>query len=378
MQQAFLPYWLATFYLRNIQPRKFLRWLSHFADIKHLFDASKEELLAVGLTVDQIHDVKHPAWHLVERDIQWAQQSQRQFITHDSADYPTLLRNIPDAPLLLSVMGNHAVLSLPQISMVGARKATPSGLKTADHFARALVQSGIAVTSGLALGIDGASHRGALAANGVTIAVAGTGLQHIYPSSHRSLAAEIVEKGGAIVSEFVLDAPPRALNFPRRNRVISGLCMGVLVIEAAIKSGSLITAKYALEQGREVFAVPGSIFNPLSRGCHALIRQGAKLVEAVADIIDELSAFHAIYNEEAIVSSPRDMPADLPPESRELLDQIDYAVTPFDVIVLRTRLTAREVSAILLSLELQGCIESVPGGYVKMVTTRKVDKRHYV
>lgn len=374
MPQHFLPYWLAALYLPDIQPRTFMRWLDNFPDIEKLFLASQDELRAAGLSPQQIQDVQQPQWKQVEKDLAWVQQeAHHHLITFDDAAYPVLLKEISSAPLVLYLQGDKFTLCKPQIAMVGSRNATPSGIKSAEHFAYSLAQAGIAVTSGLALGVDGASHRGALAAKGVTIAVSGAGLNHIYPRLHQPLANDIIRHGGALISEFPLTTEPRAYNFPRRNRIIAGLSIGVLVVEAALKSGSLITARYALEQGREVFAIPGSIHNPLARGCHALIRQGAKLVETVADIIEELSAFSAMYNQAAILTLQVDEPDDLPLKSRQLLKQIDYVVTPLDMIILRSRLTAGEVSSILLSLELLGCIQSVPGGFVRTVTTRKVD-----
>ena len=244
---------------------------------------------------------------------------------------------------------------------------TPSGLMNAEHFAHALALSGFTITSGLALGIDGAGHRGALAANGSTIAVAGTGLHHVYPSSHQPLAEEIILNQGAIISEFPLSVPPQPANFPRRNRIIGALSIGTLVVEAALKSGSLITARYALEQGREVFAIPGSIHHPLSRGCHYLIRQGAKLVETVADVLEELTA----WKTPVLQTEPANMACTASQDTSQagdgsLLPQIGYEITSLDVIILRSGLTASEVSSMLLVLELSGYIKAVPGGYVRV------------
>lgn len=300
-----------------------------------------------------------PEWQATEQDLRWAETPGHYIIRINDADYPALLKEIANPPDVLYVRGDKAVLQCQQFAMVGARNATPAGLRDAEAFAQHLAQAGFVITSGLALGIDGASHRGALNANGKTIAVMGTGLLHLYPRQHTGLADQIVANGGAIISEFPLDTTPLPYNFPRRNRIISGMSIGVLIVEATLKSGSLTTAKHALEQNREVFAIPGSIHSPQSRGCHQLIRQGAKLVESSADILEELGGFLQL--------TPRQ--AQLPimdSKQAKLLAKIDYATTPLDVIVLRSGLTVSEVSSILLSLVLAGCVESVTGGYVRV------------
>lgn len=359
-----LPYWLAALYLPGIGPRTFARLLEQFSDIKKIFSATGDDLRAAGLPAKLTYSFLNPNWKSVEKDLAWAQLPGNHLIALEDPDYPAPLKEISDPPLLLYCRGDRSALSKLQIAIVGSRNATSAGLNNAEQFAYCLAESGFAITSGLALGVDGASHRGALTAQGVTIAVQGTGLNHIYPRSHRPLAEEIVSQRGAIISEFPLATPPQAMNFPRRNRIIGGLCVGVLVVEAAVKSGSLITARHALEQGREVFAIPGSIHHPLARGCHHLIRQGAKLVETAADIIEELGAHRAIYSPEK-KTGQIDLMIDLTQECRQLLEKIDYAVTPLDMIILRSGLTASEVSSILLSLELQSCIQSVPGGYIR-------------
>ncbi|GIX31664.1 MAG: DNA processing protein DprA [Porticoccaceae bacterium] len=217
--------------------------------------------------------------------------------------YPSLLREIPDPPPWLFVRGRPEALSLPQIAIVGSRRASRFGLAQAERFAAQLAAGGFAITSGLAVGIDAAAHRGALR-TGVTVAVLGSGLARIYPRQHRELAEEIVAGGGALVAELPPEAPPLPHHFPRRNRILSGLALGVLVVEAAAQSGSLITARHALEQGREVFAVPGSLHNPLSRGCHRLIREGAVLVECAADLVAELGGLLEHKAEELAPPAP--------------------------------------------------------------------------
>jgi DNA processing protein len=365
MAHHHLPYWLAALHLPGIGPRTMLRWLEHFADIKALFHASRDEMEAKGISAKCIQVLQQMNWQLIEEDLKWVQAENHHIITLEEESYPHLLKQISDPPLVLFIRGNKSILLNTQIAMVGSRKPTMLGVKNAKQFAYALAEAGLTVTSGLALGIDGASHQGALTAKGYTIGVCGTGLKHIYPTSHRSLAEKMIREG-ALVSEFPLNTAPYAANFPRRNRIIGGLSIGVLVVEAALKSGSLITARHALEQGREVFAIPGTIENPLARGCHHLIRQGAKLVETVNDILEELSGRYVACSS-LTPSSNKSLDNALSPSHRALLEQIDYEITPVDVILLRSRLTAGEVSSILLILELNGYIQSVPGGYIRAI-----------
>jgi DNA processing protein len=247
--------------------------------------------------------------------------------------------------------------------MVGSRNPTPSGRRTACEFAHYLALAGLTITSGLALGIDAASHHGALEAGKPTIAVMGTGLDRVYPARNRDLAHQVA-KHGALVSEFPIGTPPRPENFPRRNRIISGLSLGTLVVEATTRSGSLISARCAAEQGREVFAIPGSIHNPLSRGCHSLIRQGAKLVETAQDIIDELGALAAVATWTAPSSDTEsaEQSPELTADYMQLLDSMCYNPTSVDMLVETTGLTPAIVSSMLLQLELKGFIAPRPGG----------------
>jgi len=231
--------------------------------------------------------IHQPAWDLVENDLKWQQQTSHHLLSFNEPNYPQLLKQQHNHPMILYVMGNPQLLHDIQIAMVGSRNPTPTALETANQFAYYLAQNGMVITSGLAMGIDASSHKGALKAKGKTIAVAGTGIDRVYPAKHKDLAHQIVENG-AIVSEFPLGSAPIRTNFPKRNQTISALSVGTLVVEAALKSGSLITARLAMEQGREVFAIPGSIHNPLAKGCHYLIKQGAKLVENAQDIIEEI------------------------------------------------------------------------------------------
>jgi DNA processing protein len=271
--------------------------------------------------------------------------------------YPPQLKEIADPPPLLFIRGNPDILALPQIAIVGSRNPSHLGVDTAAEFAKALAREGFVITSGLALGIDAAGHKGALQAQGYTIAVAGTGLDRVYPARHRALATEIVNHG-AMISEFPPGTGAKADHFPRRNRIISGLCIGLLVVEAAKQSGSLITARMALEQNREVFAIPGSIHNPLARGCNALIREGAKLVETARDILEELNFYNHIDRD--IFTELRQTPLDL--EQQTLLNLIMFSPTSVDSLVENTGLPVEVISSMLLVLELQGNVESVSGG----------------
>ncbi len=361
-----LPYWLAAMYLPGVGPRTFLRWMDHFADITALFHATDDELRAKGIPCAHGKALRSIDWQSIDEDLEWARSPDHHIITIADQEYPRLLREIADPPLVLFARGHLTAIRLPQVAIVGARNATPVGLKNAERFAYQLAERGFAVTSGLALGIDGASHRGALAARGLTIGVSGTGLHVTYPPAHRHLVEEVVANNGLVISEFPLSAKPHPGNFPRRNRIISGLSLGVLVVEAALKSGSLITARHALDHGRDVFAIPGSIHNPLAKGCHHLIRQGAKLVETIEDILEELGEINAVCLSGHPPSGTESRPV-LSPDHRQLLDQIGYEITPMDVILLRSGLTAGEVSSILLILELYGYIQSVRGGYIRTI-----------
>jgi DNA processing protein len=303
-------------------------------------------------------------WELVEQDLAWLAGADNHFLAIDDPDYPALLRGIADPPLGLFVHGDPAVLSLPQLAMVGSRNPSSGGARTAREFAAHLAQAGLAITSGLAVGIDAAAHQGALAGGGITLAVTATGLDRVYPARHRELAHQIAERG-ALVSEFPPGTPPLPGHFPRRNRIISGLAVGTLVVEAALKSGSLITARQAVEQGREVFAIPGSIHNPLARGCHALIRQGAKLVETADDIAEELTALFGGLSLQATATEQSQSQAapGLDADYQCLLDALGYDPMTVDALVARTGLAAEAVSSMLLLLELEGHVSSTPGGF---------------
>lgn len=358
-----LNYWLLAAHT-SIEPRKFLQWLEHFKTMHAVFNAPAEFWRQEELAESHINALTKHDWSGVETALRWLNHPENKILTLLDPDYPSQLRQTNNPPLVLFVKGSTEVVSLPQIGMVGSRRITPYGRRHAKDFANQLSRAGLVITSGLAFGVDTIAHLGALEVNGLTIAVMGTGLSQIYPPQNASLALEIVEKGGALISEFPLTAGPKPYHFPRRNRIISGLSKGVLVIEAALKSGSLITAHHATEQGREVFAIPGPIQSSLSQGCHALIRQGAKLVETVSDILEELNI---IYHPLAVEFSPplAIMPKTLTSSEQKIYEQIGVTVTSLDEIILRSGLTASEVSSILLILELQGHVQSVTGGYVR-------------
>jgi DNA processing protein len=314
----------------------------------------------------------------IDRELRWLELPGHHFVALGTEHYPPLLADLADAPIGLFVRGDPAILSLPQLAIVGSRNPTAAGRENALSFAAHLARCGLTITSGLAIGIDAASHQGALDAAGTTIAVCGTGLDVDYPAANAGLAAEIAAHG-ALVSEFPLGTAAIKTNFPRRNRIISGLSLGTLVVEAAVRSGSLITARLAAEQGREVFAIPGSIHSPLARGCHQLIRQGAKLVETADDIFAELRALAGSVSQAASTApattaaakrtdSAGNFGAVLDKEYEILLDALGFEPASVDVLVARTGLKADEVASMLLILELEGQLESHPGGhYVRRV-----------
>jgi DNA processing protein len=293
---------------------------------------------------------------LLDATLAWLDDPSHHIVTLDDAAYPRLLANIGDPPLLLYLNGNPALLSRPALAMVGSRNASMQGKANAQAFAHALSDAGLAIVSGLALGIDAAAHAGALRGPGSTIAVIGTGADRTYPSANRALARRISAEG-CIVSEYALGIGAISGNFPRRNRIISGLAAGVLVVEAAAESGSLITAHVAVEQGREVFALPGSIHSALAKGCHKLIREGAHLVETVDEVL------------EALRMSPLARPvASIPaPECGSLLERLGFDPIGFDALAAATGEQASNLSSQLLLLEMAGLVERLPGGFVSRV-----------
>lgn len=347
---------LALLHIEGIGPARAQRLYQHFGSATAVLAASADALRATGLKEHLIIGILQPDWAKVESDLHW-QLGEECFILHyDHPDYPPLLREIPVPPFVLFVQGDIDALSCPQLAMVGSRTPSSIGSDNAYAFAHALSEK-LVITSGLALGIDAASHRGALAAGNKTIAVMGAGLDTIYPLRHKGLASNI-QHNGALVSEFPPGVGVARDHFPRRNRIISGLSLGTLVVEAALRSGSLITARFALESGREVFALPGSIHNPLARGCHHLITQGATLVESAQDVLDQ---FQLTTNRPLAPAIPgRELVLDH--ASRCVLSYIDEGVVAVDYLVDKTAIMPDALSCILLNLELLGVIKSVQGG----------------
>jgi len=315
---------------------------------------------------------------LIARTLEWLQLPGNQLFTLADSAYPQALLDIPDPPLLLYVKGRAELLARPAMAVVGSRNATVQGIANADRFAEILSQRGLTIISGMALGVDAAAHQGALrgaAGNpegGSTVAVIGTGADIVYPARNRALAHQIAE-AGCLVSEYPLGMPGIAANFPRRNRIISGLARGVLVVEAAAQSGSLITARMAAEQGRDVFAIPGSIHSPLSKGCHQLIKQGAKLVESAQDILEELGALRAGASCSAIKATAPAAQHEAPAVevagagNQELLAILGYDPVSFDALAARSGSNAASLSGQLLELELAGLIEVLPGGIYRRI-----------
>ncbi len=353
--------WLALAQTPGLGGKKILELIARFGDPSAVFRQSHTDLLAAGLGESTVRALRQPRWQTVDRALRWAERPGRRIIPLNDPVYPEALRQISSPPPVLFVQGDPETLRRPQIAIVGSRNPSETGRRVAFEFAAELSSLGLVVTSGLALGIDGAAHQGALS-RGTTVAVAGTGPDRIYPARHRKLAEEIADRG-AIVTEFPPGTPIRPQHFPRRNRIIAGLSLGTLVVEATRRSGSLITARHALEQGREVMAVPGSIYSPQAKGCNGLIREGATLVETVEDVLESLGLL-----------PPPDRPADANPrpslaqndelgeDYRDLLARIDYSPTPVDRLVEETGLPPEEIASMLFILELEGHISSVAGG----------------
>lgn len=366
MDAAALTAWLALCRAPGIGSAAVHKLLEAFGSAEAALDASASALRGAGLSAAQAQALRLPDHEGIARDRDWLASPRRGLLSLADPAYPAALRQIAQAPPLLFCQGDADLLSLPQIAVVGSRTATPQGLENAQAFAAELARRGFVITSGLALGIDGAAHRGALAADGYTVAVCATGLDRVYPGRHRALAHEIGARG-LLVSEFPLGVQALAEHFPRRNRIISGLALGVLVVEAAPGSGSLITARYALEQGREVFAIPGSIHNPQARGCHALIREGARLVETVDDIFEELGPLlgpllrqQTVAADATIRGAPAVAAAD--PVADALLAALGDELLDLDQLLARCSHELSTLQAALTRLELEGRIAVAPGG----------------
>ncbi|HZW85976.1 MAG TPA: DNA-processing protein DprA [Gallionella sp.] len=353
---ASLKAWLALSLTRGLGGEGARRLLKEFGSPEVIFSVSVNSLKSVIKAEVAAEISKGFDDHVIAAALTWLEDSNNHIVTLADSDYPQALLNIPDPPLLLYVKGLLALLNQPALAIVGSRNATPQGLRNAEAFAQSLSEAGLCIISGMAHGIDAAAHRGALRGRSSSIAVIGTGLDKVYPAANRDLAHMLASQG-ALISEFPLGTPPLAANFPRRNRIISGMSVGCLVAEASLQSGSLITARLALEQGRDVFAIPGSIHSPQSKGCHALLKQGAKLVETAQDILEELSG----------VPAPLTQHIDEENTDLFLLDQIGFDPIDVNTLSARCSLTIGELSAMLLTLELGGRIAVLPGGLYQRI-----------
>ena len=399
---------LALFHLPGVGATRYHKLIEWFGSVEAAVIGDRKLIMAAGVKAESVRLLDEyvlkafdsDIGRLIKRDLEWAENPGNDLLLIDDQDYPPLLKHIDSPPPVLYIKGDRALVSEPQIAIVGSRSPSIDGKENAYRFAKSIVNVGLVVTSGMALGVDGAAHKGAIDGNGHTVAVVGTGVDVIYPARHRALSAGILERG-VIVSELPLGTQPHPSNFPRRNRIISALSLGVLVVEASPKSGSLITAHCALDQGREVYAIPGSIHNPMARGCHQLLRQGAKLVESAEDIFEELSsllAFHQLMRNESTNTKPfsefsvedsqvnmtadlfepergssfesglasNDLHTDLTETETRLLSLLGYDVVSVDLAVERSELPVEEISILLMSLELKGFVQSVPGGFQKV------------
>ncbi len=371
--------WLALSCLPQFGPRRRQAFAQNFSDLTELLTLNPATLAATGLPGEtrsaiqawQRQDAGHPLVARVERIGRDCARLGIEIIHWSDARYPEPLRHIHDAPLVFYALGNTELLARDQLAIVGSRNASRAGLDHARAFAAALSAQDLVVTSGLALGVDGAAHAGVLDAGGLTLAVIGCGLDRIYPHQHRRLGQRVVEQG-LMISEYPPGTPARAGHFPRRNRLISGLSRGVLVVEAGLKSGSLITARLALEQGREVFAIPGSVHSPVARGCHHLIKQGARLVETVDDILEELGSWWCRPPSlvDAASPSPEAGPdrrlAGLGAREIAVFEALGYDPQSTDALSLATGQPADQLMQALLLLELQGLVSAAPGGFQRI------------
>lgn len=353
-----LPYFLALNRMEKVGPRTVAKLYKRWPNLKEMFERSASDLEQEGVPAWLAQTITRFDLNLIHADLNWMNASEEHhLLTWDSPDYPALLKEISDPPIVLYAKGQLSALKQPQLAVIGSRNPSVTGSENARAFAKAIAAHNIVIVSGLALGIDGQAHIGCLESGGKTIAVMGTGIDIIYPRRHVKLAEQITQNG-LLISEFPLKSPPIAGHFPRRNRIISGLSLCTLVMEAAIKSGSLITARMALEQNRDVLAIPGSIHNPLARGCHYLVQQGAKLVASVEDVLEELGVVpQKPMTDKAIIS--------LASENENLVKFIGFEMATIDQIILRSGYTVEQVASELAELELKGAVVSVPGGYMR-------------
>ncbi|MBT5484889.1 MAG: DNA-protecting protein DprA [Gammaproteobacteria bacterium] len=357
--------WLVLSHFNGMQSRLYNRLLHIFNSPQNILASDPQQLQEAGLHKDLARDISKAGQGLIPEAMKcaldlcqsWLDSPEHHLLTCQSPDYPVLLSFIPDPPPLLYVKGKPESLHSPMIAMVGSRQPSAGGRRNARRFARELALNNLGVVSGLALGIDVESHRGAIEAGKSTVAALGTGIDKIYPQANKAMF-EAVAENGALVSEFNIGTPPRPINFPQRNRIISGLSKGVLVVEAGIRSGSMITARFALEQGRDVFAIPGSIHNPLARGCHKLIAEGAKLAQCVEDIVEE----KLLPVENFLAADDKPEPC-LSEEVARVKNAIGFDWVSLDELVLETGFDVQSVSVALIELELKGLIQRENNGY---------------
>jgi DNA processing protein len=342
--------------MNQIGPRTVMKLKKRWPDLQQMFQHSTAELEQTGVPSRLAHIITEFDLNIIDEDLAWLEaSSNNHLLTWESPAYPALLKEIADPPIVLYAQGQLAALNSSTLAVVGSRNPSITGSENAYQFAKEIAAYGVSIVSGLALGIDAQAHLGCLASQGQTIAVLGTGIDCIYPRRHVTLAQQIREKG-LVLSEFPLKSPPIAGHFPRRNRIISGLSLCTLVIEAAIKSGSLITAKMALEQNRDVLAIPGSIHNPLARGCHYLLQQGAKLVTSINDVLNELRLETQQETADKSLFS-------LATENKNLVKFIGFETTSVDQLMQRSGFSIEQITQEIADLELQGAVIAVPGGY---------------
>jgi DNA processing protein len=350
------PYLLALNRMNGMGPRTIAKLLVRWPQLDELFVLPAAQLELLGLPKAIAHAISSFDMRQIEADLRWQEKAGHFLLTWCSPNYPTLLKEIHDPPPVLYAMGNLDVFQQPMLAMVGSRKPSVLGGETAHRFAFELAEKDITIVSGLALGIDAQAHGGCLDAKGKTIAVMGTGIDLIYPYRHRQLADKIKESG-LLLSELPLKSPPIAGHFPRRNRIISGLSLATLVVEAAVKSGSLITARMALEQNRDVLAIPGSIYNSQSQGCHYLLQQGATLAASSQDVLDVLGI--------KAPSKPVELALALARENSNLVKCLGFELTTVDQLIARSGFSVEKVVCDLVDLELKGIVKAVPGGYMR-------------
>ncbi|MES2502422.1 MAG: DNA-processing protein DprA [Pseudomonadota bacterium] len=369
IEESDVALWVSLHQTLGLGNTGFCQLLAKFGSPEAIYSAKSHQLREVVDEATAQKILNGVNVEAIRPTLDWLKKDNTHVITLADKAYPQALLEISNPPVVLYAIGHTHWLNQPCIAMVGSRNSTPQGEKNAEDFAESLCNHGLCVVSGMALGIDGAAHRGSFKSNGATIAVVGTGLDIVYPSRHRDLAHKITERG-LIISEFALGTPSKAQNFPRRNRIISGLSLGCLVVEANIDSGSLITARLAIEQGREVFAIPGSIHSPVAKGCHQLIKQGAKLVENTADILDELNYGQELKNMLTNVSPLGLMTqtGGSAPEPNTVLDCMGFDPIDFETVLTVSGLTTEGLSAMLTVMELEGKITSLSGGKYQRLT----------